>query len=174
MIFGSKFTKLQSPKQIFPSKINEKYRSHVCGVIGIPPSLFNTVVQLSFYNVARVKCRPRVFHDWSHWSHIRFFILSFFHRFSFASQWTVGQKIKYDHDIRTYGSSRPRQNGTEAEKRDFNRFIWFYDDIDDVDRHVDVVDEARSPIWRRGIMSAREEMQFLFDSRVSASQHQLT
>lgn len=52
-----------------------------------------------------------------------FFILSFFHRFSFASQCTVGQKMKYDHEIRTYGSSRPRQDGTETEKRDFNRFI---------------------------------------------------
>lgn len=87
MIFVSKFTKLRSSKQISPSKINEKYRSsRVCGVIGILPSLFNTVVGLSFYNAACVKCRARALHDWSHRHRGSFFFSPLFRRFSFASQ----------------------------------------------------------------------------------------
>lgn len=89
------FTKLRSPKQIFPSEINGKHRSsRVCGVIGILPSLFNTIVWLSFYNVAGVKRRARALHDWSH-RHIRFPFSPFsvvFH--SLLSQWAVGTENK--------------------------------------------------------------------------------
>jgi len=71
-----------------PWKINDKHKSsRVCGVIGILPSLFNTVVRLSFYNVAGVKHRARAFHDWSHQLRFSFFFLSIASsRFSCTSQ----------------------------------------------------------------------------------------
>lgn len=138
MIFIWKFTKLRSPRQMFPSKINDKHRSsRVCGVIGIRPSLFNTVVWLSFYNVAGVKRRARALYDWSHRGSVFPFSFSVvFH--SLLSQWAVGRKIKYDGEICTHGTSWPRRDGTKARKRDFDRFIKFYD----VDRHVDAADDA--------------------------------
>lgn len=159
-----------TPKQIFPSKINGKHKSsRVCGVIGILPSLFNTVVRLSFYNVAGVKRRARALHDWSHRHDWFVFFSPFFYIVFFS---LVPQSVSRgtENKIRrrnTYvytaqrkkkktNPPRPRRGGTKAGKRDFDRFIWFYDDADDVDRHVDVVGDARLRIWRRGIMSARE------------------